>query len=127
MKSTILTIDDEDVILNLLEEYLSLEGYDVLRAQTPREAKAAVAQRRPNLIITDLQLEKSDGLILVKELRETLPEVPVILLTGVWFDEQTIDAKLLGKINAYHNKSAPLHELGAEVRRLLQTPADQAT
>lgn len=120
MKTTILTIDDEDVILNLLDEYLSIEGYHVVRAKNPREAKQAVVDHPPDLILTDLQLEKSDGLILVTELRQKLPDVPVILLTGVWFDEQTVDEKLLGKINAYHNKSAPLNELGILVKRLLK-------
>ena len=119
MNKHILTIDDEAVILNLLREFLEEEGYHVSRASTPREAKAAVAAQSPDLIITDLQLANSDGLELVDSIRETLPDVPVILLTGVWFDEQTIDEKLSHKISAYHNKTAPLAELLQTVRRLL--------
>jgi DNA-binding response OmpR family regulator len=120
VSATILTIDDEEPLLNLLQEFLEIEGHRVLQATTPREAKALVAEETPDLIITDLQLEKSDGLILVEELRETLPDIPVILLTGVWFDEQTIDENLSQKISAYHNKTAPLSELNVLVQRLLQ-------
>jgi DNA-binding response OmpR family regulator len=119
VKPRILAIDDETVILNLLEEYLELEGFELLLAQTAREAKEAVKEIQPDLIISDLQLENSDGLTLIAELRQDLPEVPVILLTGVWFDEQTVDEKLLGKISAYHNKSEPLQKLGALIRKLL--------
>ncbi len=121
MKPRILAIDDETVILNLLEEYSELEGFELMRAQTAREAKEAVKKARPDLIISDLQLENSDGLTLIEELRQDLPDVPVILLTGVWFDEQTVDQKLLGKISAYHNKSEPLQKLGALIRKLLDS------
>jgi two-component system nitrogen regulation response regulator NtrX len=119
VKKHILTIDDEEVILNLLREFLEEEGYEIARATTPREAKAAVAAQPPDLIITDLQLANSDGLELVDSIRETLPDVPVILLTGVWFDEQTIDEKLSHRISAYHHKTAPLAKLLQTVRRLL--------
>lgn len=119
MKKTILTIDDEEVILNLLSEFLTCSGYDVQRASTPTEARNAVAQKTPDLIITDLHLEDSDGLELVTELRETLTNVPVILLTGMWFDEATIDATLTSKISAYHNKTASLDELLGKVQNLL--------
>lgn len=119
MKKHILTIDDEEVILGLLREFLEEQGYQISRATTPREARAAVAAQTPDLIITDLQLANSDGLELVVSLRENLPDVPAILLTGVWFDEQTIDEKLSHKISAYHNKTASLADLLKKVRRLL--------
>ncbi len=45
--------------------------------------------------------------------------MPVILLTGVWFDEGTIDEKLSKKISMYHNKTAPLTELIDKVQQLL--------
>lgn len=121
MKKHILTIDDEEEILNLLEEFLNLEGYTVAHATTPFEAKAAIAAQTPDLIITDLQLESSDGLTFIDSLRETLPYIPVVLLTGVYFDEQTIDEKLSQKISAYHNKGTPLAELLKTVRRLLNS------
>ncbi|GAB5560766.1 MAG: hypothetical protein SynsKO_24130 [Synoicihabitans sp.] len=119
MKKNILTIDDEEVILNLLSEFLTSSGYEVQRASTPTEARAVVARTTPDLIITDLQLEKSDGLELVASLRETLPDIPVILLTGVWFDEATVDENLSKKISAYHNKTAPLTELIRKIQLLL--------
>ena len=88
-------------------------------ATNPREAREAIKRTPPDLIITDLQLEDSDGLELVTELRESLTNVPVILLTGVWFDEATIDATLTSKISAYHNKTATLAELLGKVKNLL--------
>lgn len=119
MTKTILTIDDEEVILNLLRELFENEGYAIAQASTPREALAAIAAQEPDLIITDLQLASSDGLTLVASIRQDLPDIPVILLTGVYFDEQTIDEKLSGKITAYHNKTASLADLIKTVRKLL--------
>ncbi|MBT5900590.1 MAG: response regulator [Opitutaceae bacterium] len=119
MTQNILTIDDEEVILSLLRELFEKEGYSIAQASTPREAKAAIAAKTPDLIITDLQLANSDGLELVGSIRQDLPDVPVILLTGVYFDEQTIDEKLSTKITAYHNKTAPLEALLKTVRKLL--------
>ena len=62
MTQNILTIDDEEVILSLLRELFEEEGYSIAQASTQREAKAAIAAKTPDLIITDLHLANSDGL-----------------------------------------------------------------
>lgn len=116
----ILCIDDEQVILDLVKDYLGILGYRVTGASTPSEASQVVREDPPNLIITDLQLPDSDGLKVVGELRKVLPDVPVILLTGVWFDQKTIEKNLGRQISAYVSKTAPLEQLAAEVKRQLK-------
>jgi len=119
-KPHILSIDDEPVIIDLVKDYLSIMGYRVTGVTTRREALAVVEQDPPNLIITDLQLPDADGLELIKRLKQALPEIPVILLTGVWFDEQTIEDNLSPQVSAYVAKTAPLQELAAAVENLLK-------
>ncbi len=115
----ILAIDDETSILELLTEYLKAHGYRVTTATTAAEAKRLVEIEAPNLIISDLQLEETDGLHLIEQLRVLLPATPVILLTGVMFDSQVVEENLKWKISAYVSKTAPLQTLLAEIRRLI--------
>jgi DNA-binding response OmpR family regulator len=115
----ILVIDDEQPILDLLQEYLTAFGYRVTTASNAQEAKRLVEQEAPRLIITDLQLEDTDGLQLIEQLRVLLPHTPVILLTGVLFDSQVVEENLKWKISSYISKTAPLQTLLDEIRRLI--------
>ena len=115
----ILAIDDEAPILDLLQQYLTAQGYRVTTAATATAARQVVASDPPALILSDLQLEETDGLQLVEQLRAQLPNVPVILLTGVLFDTQVVEENLKWKISAYVSKTAPLDQLLMEVHRTL--------
>jgi len=114
----ILAIDDEAPILDLLRQYLTGHGYRVSTAANAVEARLVVDTDPPQLILSDLQLEETDGLKLIEQLRVQLPNVPVILLTGVLFDAQVVEENLKWKISAYVSKTAPLQTLLAEIRRL---------
>jgi DNA-binding response OmpR family regulator len=115
----ILAIDDEFPILELLQEYLKAHGYRVSTANTAVAAKRIAEAETPHLIISDLQLEDTDGLHLVEQLRILHPNTPVILLTGVMFDSQVVEENLKLKISSYVSKTAPLQSLLLEIRRLI--------
>lgn len=119
VRKHILVIDDELPILDLLHEYLKGQGYRVSTACTALEAKHCVQADPPQLIISDLQLEETDGLHLIEQLRVLLPSTPVILLTGVLFDAQVVEENLKLKISSYVSKTAPLQSLLLEIRRLI--------
>ena len=115
----ILAIDDELPILDLLHEYLNGQGYRVSTACTALEARQVARADPPQLIISDLQLEETDGLHLIEQLRGLLPATPVILLTGVLFDAQVVEDNLKLKISSYVSQTAPLQSLLLEIRRLI--------
>ncbi len=117
----LLAIDDEQPILELLRDYLSAQGYRVSIATTALEARHVAESDPPDLIISDLQLEETDGLHLIEQLRALVPNRPVILLTGVLFDTNVVEENLKWKISAYVSKTAPLQVLVQEIRRLLAT------
>lgn len=119
MKKQILLIDDEAEICELLQQILAREGCEVSTASTGVEAKRIVAETPPDLIISDLQLEDTDGLSLIAEIKQTLPAVPAILLTGVLFDPETILETLRKQSVTYISKTSSLDHIRAEVRRLL--------
>ncbi len=117
----LLAIDDEQPILELLRDYLSAQGYRVSIATTALEARHVAECDPPDLIISELQLEETDGLHLIEQLRILVPNRPVILLTGVLFDTNVVEENLKWKISAYVSKTAPLQVLVQEIRRLLAT------
>jgi DNA-binding NtrC family response regulator len=119
MNKHILTVDDESEIRELLREILTASGYRVSGASSTAEAMRVVRDDTPDLIITDLQLEESDGFDLVEQVRAVAPKLPIIMLTGVLFDPQVLRGPIGEKIAAYVEKTAPLERVLQEVRRQL--------
>jgi DNA-binding response OmpR family regulator len=79
---TVLVVDDNETVLDLLDLLLSNHGSTVLRAQSGGEC-LAIAQSRPvDLLILDVMMPGMDGIKVTAELKRTLPSLPIILLTA---------------------------------------------
>lgn len=78
----ILAIDDEVESLALLEELLTLHGYEVRTATEGRAGIEVFRQSSPELVITDIRMPNLDGLQVLRSVREMDDSVPVILVTG---------------------------------------------
>lgn len=118
MKKHILLVDDEPSILELISTYLTRCGYRVTALTSAYEAEEAVKRDKPDLVITDLQLENSDGLEMIARIKVGLPDLPVILLTGVLFDPKVVHENIAKKVSCYIQKTAPLSQIMEQVRRL---------
>ncbi len=84
-KPTILVVDDEPIVVEVIERYLRREGFRVVTAATGPEAWAAATspERRPDLIVLDVMLPGLDGIDLTRRLRgEAALKAPIILLTA---------------------------------------------
>jgi two-component system alkaline phosphatase synthesis response regulator PhoP len=115
---TILVIDDEPKITNLVRDYLVRSGFAVLTARDGREALATAREHKPDLLIVDLGLPDIDGLDVTRTLRKE-SAVPAIILTAR--DEET--DKILGlELGAddYVTKPFSPKELVARVRAVLR-------
>ena len=123
MKQHILIIDDEATIRDLLAQFLTVSGYRVTTVSTAAEALKSVVQDPPHLIISDLQLEDADGLEMIGQLKEALPQAPVILLTGVLFEPEVVRDVLSKKVACYLEKTSSLAKILETVRELLARPA----
>lgn len=115
----ILHIDDEADIREVLSAYLQCEGYEVVSVSGPTEAFQAIERTKPDLVMCDLQLEESDGLQTIDRLRVMLPDVPVILLTGVLLDPRVAYETVQKRGLVYIEKTQPLQRIAGEIRRLL--------
>lgn len=78
----ILLIEDDISFCKLLERFLLKKAYDVTIAFSAEEARLAIKKESFDLILTDLRLPDSDGIGLMKEIKDSYPDIPVILMTG---------------------------------------------
>jgi CheY-like chemotaxis protein len=77
---TVLVVEDDPAVLDLLDEALTEEGYRVERAQDGVAALEVVQRERPDLVVADAHMPRLDGGQLMRRLRER--EIPAILLSG---------------------------------------------
>ncbi|MCC6179976.1 MAG: response regulator transcription factor [Chloroflexi bacterium] len=80
-RKRVLLVDDERTLTELVAHILEAEGYDVRAVGSGREAEAALDEYRPDLIILDIMLPDTDGLMLCTQLQARWP-APVIMLSG---------------------------------------------
>ncbi len=81
MAPSVLIVDDDPLIRELLQSYLAQEGYQVRCASTAEQAEACLAESPVDLVMLDIRLPGKDGLTLTRELR-VRSEVGIILITG---------------------------------------------
>ena len=82
MGATILVVDDDQQVLEVLREMLRLEGHDVDLAENGLEALAALRKGHFDLIITDLIMPEKEGLETIADIRRDYGNVPIIAISG---------------------------------------------
>ena len=117
-EGTIVVVDDEANIADLVELYLRREGYRVLQAASGAAAIEAVRNHRPRLVILDVGLPDIDGLEVCRRLRADAP-IPVIFLTA---RDSEVDRILGLEMGAddYVTKPFSPRELVARVKAVLR-------
>lgn len=83
-RKTILVVDDEQDLLDLIEYNLKKEGFDVLKAEDGLEGIDVARQHRPDLVLLDIMMPKMDGLEVVERMRsdKKIKRIPIIFLTA---------------------------------------------
>jgi two-component system response regulator PilR (NtrC family) len=126
---TILVVDDEAMMRQLLEKILGRDGYRVLCVADGEEALAIMGREEINIVISDLQMSGMSGLDLLKVVKKDYPKTGVIIMTA-YGDTYTVkDALLLGA-DEYITKPFKSFEISMVVERaywrLLAQSAQQA-
>jgi DNA-binding NtrC family response regulator len=91
-KASVLVVDDERIAARNLEHLLKKEGYDVCTAQSGAAALALLEQRPFDVVLTDLRMEKVDGMQVLARCRTLHPHAEVILVTGYATTESAVQA-----------------------------------
>jgi DNA-binding response OmpR family regulator len=126
--ATVLVVDDEPIVREVVVRYLSREGHETLEAADGPAARAAIEASDPDLVVLDVMLPGTDGLELCRWIRST-SELPVIMLTARGEEADRIVGLELGA-DDYVTKPFSPRELAARVRTVLRraappdTPAD---
>jgi len=93
---TILIVDDEKIALKNLTHVLTKEGHQVTATQSGAQALAYLDKQAFDLVLTDLRMEKVDGMQILHRCRERAPDTEVILITGYATLESAVDAMKQG-------------------------------
>jgi DNA-binding response OmpR family regulator len=115
---TILVVDDERHIVDLVRLYLEKEGFRVAEAHDGEEALAAQARHDPDLVILDVMLPKVDGFEVCREIRRR-GDTPILMLTARTDDVDAIVGLELGA-DDYVTKPFNPRELVARVKAILR-------
>ena len=116
---TVLICDDDKAILDSLEIYLHLEGYEVIKAENGEEALEAAQENEIHCIILDIMMPGLDGLNATLKLRET-KNIPIILLSAKSEDTDKITGLSFGADDYVTKPFNPL-ELMARVKSQIRS------
>ena len=124
MERTVLVVDDEKPILDILKFNLEKEGFQVLGASDGEEGLLLALTKNPDLILLDIMLPKMDGFDVCKRIREK-SNVPIIMITA---REEEVDKVLGLELGAddYITKPFSIRELLARVRANMRRFAGDA-
>ncbi len=122
---TILVVDDEPALVDVLEAYLTNEGFAVLRAGDGRAAVDLALAHAPDLVLLDLNLPKLPGLEAFREMRAQ-SDVPVIMLTARGSEVDRVVGLELGA-DDYVSKPYSPREVVARVKSVLRRKRPAAT
>ena len=124
--TTVLVVDDEPIVREVVVRYLAREGHRTLEAADGEEARATIELAEPDLVVLDVMLPGTDGLELCRWIRSK-SELPVIMLTARGEEADRIVGLELGA-DDYVTKPFSPRELAARVRSVLRrsTPTETA-
>jgi two-component system response regulator PilR (NtrC family) len=124
---TVLIVDDEPDILQLLEITLARMNLGSLCASNVKQAKQLLAEHKPDLCLTDMKLPDGSGMALIEHMQQHHPDVPVAMITAHGSVESAIEALKLGAFD-FVTKPLALDKLRELVSHALQVQpaADQA-
>ena len=127
-KKQILVADDDVDYLFQTKLHLKQAGYEVIQAESQREAEEVLQSVKPDLAIYDLMMETEDsGFILCYKTRQKYPDVPIIIATavasetGVSFGLNTEEEQRWIKADLYLEKGIRKEQLHKEIDKLLNS------
>jgi DNA-binding response OmpR family regulator len=119
MGQSILVVDDDPTVSDVVRRYLERAGFEVRLAADGHAALASFARDRPDLVVLDLMLPGIDGLEVCRRLRTTAEEVPIIMLTALGEESDRVLGLRLGA-DDYVTKPFSPRELVLRVQSVLR-------
>jgi DNA-binding NtrC family response regulator len=118
-RNLIVVVDDDSSIRRVMKMQLEEAGYEVALASDGEQARALIDERRPKLVITDLRMPCSDGLDLLRHIRNGMRDTTVIIITAFATVETAVDAMKSGAYD-YISKPIDYDALALAVHRAME-------
>ena len=121
--TTILLVDDEDLLREGIREILELSDYQVIEARDGEEALQKFAVNNVDLVISDIIMPNMDGVEFVSRLRDSFPAIPILTISGgsrVVSARFGLDSALLSGANDSLTKPFNAKQLLEKVQKLLE-------
>jgi len=116
---TLLAIDDEPHVLELISEALQQEGLEIITANEPETGLKLFFERRPHVVITDLMMPNLNGMEVLQKIVAADPGVEVILMTANYSTDLAVEAIQKGACD-FVTKPLDLDRLRSRVKQLLK-------
>jgi DNA-binding NarL/FixJ family response regulator len=120
LKKRVLLIDDEDLMLDLFQELLKEAGFEIVRAKNTSEALAQMQKHSIDAVLLDIGLEGEDGLTFLPKFKQVYKTVPVVILTGIGYDNSKIKTALENGASGYFSKETGLENIIPLVEQLMK-------
>ncbi len=121
-----LIVDDDPAITRFLVTYLKQKGHTCESLTDGFQTAHWLEQHDCEVLVVDLNMPKVDGISLISYVREINEAMPVIVFTGVGYDEQRMHAALRAGANGYVSKNLPIEQLYCVLSRVLAAAQHRA-
>lgn len=115
-KIKLLLVDDEENFVNTLSERLKMRDVPSKVVYSGEEALDAIKSDVPDVVVLDLRMPGIDGMEVLRKVRQTNPDVRIVILTGHGTEVTEEEAKKLGAFH-YHKKPVEIDELLGTVKK----------
>jgi DNA-binding response OmpR family regulator len=127
-QKTILVVEDDVTMREIVVQKLRSEGYNVLEAEHGKKGVKLATKEKPHVILLDLMLPEMDGFEVLSYIRnhqdKTVTEIPIIILTNLWSKDDVVKTKKMG-VSAYIIKAyMTTEEIVEKVEEVLKSTAD---
>lgn len=109
-RAKILVIDDEAAICDLVEEFLSIQGYRVVSATNGQDGLSLFMEEKPDMVLLDIRMPGLSGFEVLNEMKRRKPDAFVVILSA-FGDAETIERALSLGAARYIEKPMELEEL----------------
>jgi DNA-binding response OmpR family regulator len=121
-----LVIDDDPAITRFLAAYLKQKGHTCATLTEGFQTATWLEMHDCEVVVVDLNMPKVDGISLITYIREIQPDLPIIVFTGVGYEEARMHAALRAGANGYVSKNLPVEQLYCVLARVLGTCRQRA-
>jgi DNA-binding response OmpR family regulator len=116
---TFLVVDDNQLLNRFLTTYLRDKGHHAFSLTEGQKVVAWLSQNDCDAIILDIGMPKIDGISLVSMIREEHPDLPIVMFTGLGYDEEAMQRARKAGANGYVSKGLGPNEIYSALMRVL--------